>query len=48
VIVGSKNPDEVRKNVETLSLPPLDNGLVERFRREFEGKTEAFNLSPQK
>ena len=48
LIVGPENPDEVRKNTETMSLPPLDDDLIERFRKEFEGKTGLFNLNPQK
>ncbi|MBW2154284.1 MAG: aldo/keto reductase, partial [Deltaproteobacteria bacterium] len=45
VIVGAENPEEVLKNIETLSLPPLEEDLLERLRREFEGKTELFNLT---
>jgi len=48
LIVGPENPDEVRKNVETLSLPPLDDALIERLQKEFDGKTGLFNLNPQK
>ncbi|MBW1962947.1 MAG: aldo/keto reductase [Deltaproteobacteria bacterium] len=48
VIVGAENPEEVLKNIETLSLPPLEEDLLERLRREFEGKTQLFNLNPPK
>jgi aryl-alcohol dehydrogenase-like predicted oxidoreductase len=48
LIVGPENPDEVRKNAETMSLPPLDDDLVERLRKDFDGKTGLFNLNPQK
>jgi len=46
LIVGPENPDEVRKNMETMALPPLDDDLVERLKKDFEGKTESYNLDP--
>jgi aryl-alcohol dehydrogenase-like predicted oxidoreductase len=45
VILGAESVDEILANFEAVSLPPIDQDIVERLKSEFNGKTERYNPS---
>ena len=47
LLVGASSPEQLRKNLATLSLPSLDPAIIERLQREFAGRTDEFNPTEQ-
>lgn len=45
IVMGAQNPDEVRWNLDSLSLPPLTPELVHDLRSRYEGITERSNFN---
>jgi aryl-alcohol dehydrogenase-like predicted oxidoreductase len=47
LLVGARNPDQLAKNLNTLSLPPLDPDIIAQLKKKFAGRTEEFNPNRQ-
>ena len=47
LLVGAKNPEQLEKNLNTLSLPPLDQEIIDLLKEKFAGRTEEFNPDRQ-
>ena len=47
LLVGARSPEQLHKNLNTLSLPPLDQDIIEQLQKEFSGRTEEFNPTQQ-
>ena len=43
LIVGARTAEQMKQNMAVAALPALDKDLVERFKSEFQNKTDAYN-----